>query len=79
MDADVFFAGMSEKTFQETLIIPVHAVARVNHKVIINEGFHRYLNKFQKINSTDKGSLHQFLPGLLFALYDWNSGPVDRT
>ena len=68
-----------KKTFQETLRIPVHAVARGNHKSIINEGFHRYLNKVHTINSADKGSLHQWLQFVLFALYAWNAGPVDGT
>ena len=73
-----FFPGMFKKTFQETLLIPVHAVARLYHKAIINKLFHRYLNKVQKINSADKGSLHQWLQGVIFSLYAWNSGPVDR-
>ena len=42
---------MFKKTFQETLLIPVHEVARVSLKAIINEGFYRYLNKVHKINS----------------------------
>ena len=37
------------------------------------------LEKLQKINPVDKGSLRQWLQGVLFALYDWNEGPVDRT
>ena len=79
MDADRLLAGMFKKTFQETLLILVHEVARVNHKTIINEGFHRYLNKVQKINSVDKGSLHQWLQGVFFVLYDLNSVPIKRT
>ena len=39
------FSGTFKKTFQKTLLIPVHAVARVDHKSIRNEGFCRYLNK----------------------------------
>ena len=76
---DGFFYGIFKKTFQETLIIPVHEVARGNHKEIINEGFNMYLNKVQKINSEDKGSLQKWLQGVLFALYAWNADPVDRT
>ena len=70
---------MFKKTFQETLLIPVHEFARVNHKEIINEGFHRYLNKVQKINLEDKSILHQWLQGVLFSLYAWNAVPVDGT
>ena len=32
VDSDGIFAGMFKKTFQETLLIPVHAVARSNQK-----------------------------------------------
>ena len=79
VDADGVFAGIFKKTFEETLLTPVHAVARGNHKAIRNEGFRRYLNKVHKIHSVDKGSLHQWLQGVLFALYAWNAGPVDGT
>ena len=36
VDADGIFAGMFKKTFQDTLLIPVHAVARRNQKSIRN-------------------------------------------
>ena len=39
VDADGLFSGMFNNTFQDTLLIPVHAVARVNHKAIRNEVF----------------------------------------
>ena len=61
VDADELFSGMFKKNFQETLLTPVHSVVRGNQKAIKNEGFYRYLNKVQKINSTDKGSLNQWL------------------
>ena len=79
VDLDGLLAVMFKNIFQDTLLIPVHAVTRRNHKAIINEGFHMYLNKVHKINSVDKGSLHQWLPGVLFALYAFNAGPVDVT
>ena len=37
------------------------------------------MNKVQKINSADKGSLHQWLQGVFFAIYYKNVGPVDVT
>ena len=37
------------------------------------------MNKVQKINSSDKGSLHQWSKGVFFALYAFNTGPVDGT
>ena len=40
VDAYGLFAGVFKKTFQDTLLIPLHAVARGNQKEIINEGFH---------------------------------------
>ena len=67
---------MIKKTFQETLLIPIHAVTRGNLKAIRNEGFHRYLNKVQKINSSEKDSLNQWVKGVFFALYAWNAGPL---
>ena len=41
-----------------------HAVARGNYKENINEGFHWYLNKLQKINSLEKGRIQQWLQGV---------------
>ena len=64
-----------QKNPQEKLIIPVHAVERGNHKEIRNKGFHHYLDKVQKINSSYKGSLKQWLQGVFFALYVWNKVP----
>ena len=79
VDADRLFSRFFKKTFQETLLIPVHVDAIGNHKEIINEGFHRYLKKLQKINSEDKGILHQWLQVLSFELYTCNVGLVDGT
>ena len=45
VDVDGIFDGMFKKSFQETLLIPVRAVARGNNKAIINEEICRYLNK----------------------------------
>ena len=66
VDADEFFSGIFKNNFQENLLILVHAVARVKHKSIINEVFHRYLNKLHKIKSEDRGGLLQWLQGLFF-------------
>ena len=40
MYADGPVAVIFKETFQETLLIPIHAVERGNQKVVINEGFH---------------------------------------
>ena len=73
------FSGMFKNNYQETLLISVHSVARGNHKPIINEGFHRYLNKVQKIKPAYKGRFRQWLQCVFFTLYAWNAGPVDVT
>ena len=54
-------------------------VAPENHKAIRNEHFHRYLNKVEQINTADQGSFHQWMQGVLFALYGWNASPIDGT
>ena len=79
VDADGLFDGIFKKTFQETLLITVHEVARRKHKAIINEGFHRYLKKVNNINSMDKAIPHQWFQQVFFALYAWNAGQVDGT
>ena len=78
VDADELFSIIFNDTYQETLMILVHAVTRGNNKSIINKGFCHYLNKFQKINSADKVSLHQWMQGAFFALYAFNIGPVKK-
>ena len=60
------------------MLIPVHIVARVNHKAIRDGGFHRYLNKVQRINSSDRGRLCQWLQGVFIELYAFNAGPLDE-
>ena len=60
VDADGIFAGMSRKTFQDTLLIPVHLFARGNHKAMRNEAFHWDLKKYQKISSAETFILHQW-------------------
>jgi RNase H-like domain found in reverse transcriptase/Integrase zinc binding domain/Reverse transcriptase (RNA-dependent DNA polymerase) len=78
VDADSIFAGTFKQLFS-LLMIPIHQVARENHKAIRNERFHRYLNKVQRINTSDTGSLFRWKQGVLFALYSWNASPIDGT
>jgi hypothetical protein len=78
VDADKMF----QKTFLDLfriLQVPVEAVSAENHKAVRNERFHRYLNKVERINSADQGSLDQWRQGVLFGLYAWNAGPIDGT
>jgi len=72
VDADGVFAGMFVQLFQ-LLGVPVEAVSRENHKAIRNERFHRYLNKVQRINTADTGSMFRWKQGALYALYAWNA------
>jgi hypothetical protein len=60
-------------------VIPIHQVSRENHKAIRNKRFHRYLNKVQRINTADTGSPFHWMQGVLFALYAWNTSPIDGT
>ena len=75
MDVGGIFSVILKKSFQDTLLILVHAVERGNQKKIGYEGFYWYLNKVQKTNSVDKYSLQQFCKNV-FALYAWNAVPV---
>ena len=70
---------MFKITFQDNLLVSLHAVVRGNHRMKINEGFHWYLNKVQDKYSADMDSLHQWLQGVFYTLYAWNAGPVDGT
>ena len=69
LDVDVTFSGMTKITIQKTLRILVHKVSKGNHKGVINEGFHSYFNKAQKINSAEKVSIKQWLQGVFFTVF----------
>ena len=76
LESDGLFARMFNNIFQETLFILVHSVTRGNGKEIRNKLLHFYLNKLQKKNPHEKGSLHPWLYGLFFSLHIWNEYPV---
>jgi hypothetical protein len=78
VDADGVFAGVFVQLFQ-LLQVPVYTVSRENHQAILNERFHRYLNKVQRINSADTGELLKWKQGVCFSLYGWNAAPIDGT
>jgi hypothetical protein len=77
-DAGSEFAGPMREMCQQ-LAIPFHQVSKENHKAILCERFHRYLNKVQTINSADSQSLDQWMMGVMFSLYAWNAAPMDGT
>jgi hypothetical protein len=72
------FAGIFAEAL-DYLHIPFHRVAKENHKAVLNESFHRYLNKVEKIHVNECESLDQYVMGALFALYAWNPAPCDGT
>jgi hypothetical protein len=78
VDAGSEFAGALTEMCT-SIGVPFHRVANGNHKAILNERFHRYLNKVQKIHQTDCKYLDQWVMELFFALYGWNASPVDGT
>ena len=56
-----------------------YCVTKENHRAIICERFHRYLNKVEKIHAAECQSYEEWLMGALFAVYAWNASPVDGT
>ena len=54
-------------------------VAPEDHDAILNEWFHRYLNKVEAIHAAEMTSFSQWELGALFASYAWNASPVDGT
>ena len=77
VDTDILFVGVFKNTFQDNLLVPIHAVARANQESIIIERFNIHLNKVQKMNSAEKFIIHQCLKGLFFFLYVFNLVLVD--
>ena len=78
IDAGSEFAGMMIDVCA-VLMVEFHAVSRGNHKAVLSERFHRYLNKVQKIHAADCETIDDWLLGIGFALYGWNASPVDGT
>ena len=64
MNTDGLFTETFKNTFKETLLILVQTVARGNQKGKDKKRFIQYLKKVQKINSLEKGSLHQWFQGV---------------
>ena len=56
-----------------------HAVSKGNHKAVMVERFHRYLNKIQKLHAADCETIDDWLIGMVFAVYGWNAAPIDGT
>ena len=56
-----------------------YCVTKEKHRAVICERFHQYLNKVEKIHAAECQSYEEWLMGALFAVYAWNSSPVDGT
>jgi hypothetical protein len=78
IDSGSEFAGALQALCQN-IGIPHYTVSKGNHKAIICERFHRYLNKVQRIHAADCETFQEFMFGTIFAVYAWNSAPVDGT
>ena len=78
IDAGNEFAGTLKATCNG-VGIPFYTVSRGNHKAILCERFHRYLNKVQRIHATNCETFQEFAFGTVFAVYAWNAAPVDGT
>ena len=47
------------------------------HNAVMIEGYHRFLNKIQRIHQANTRSYENWKLGMLFAAYAWNASPVD--
>lgn len=63
----------------EVLMIPFHVVSKENHKAILCERFHRYLNKVNRIHGLNCSTIDDWMKSVSFAVYAWNAAPVDGT
>ena len=63
----------------DSLKIPFECAAKRNHKSLLVEKFHRFLNKVVTIAASDRGTLDCFVEAGISAGYAWNSAPIDGT
>ena len=78
IDSGSEFAG-AVKTLCQNIGLPYYTVSKGNHKAILCERFHRYLNKIQRKHAADCETFQDFMFVTIFAVYAWNSAPVDGT
>ena len=76
IDQDSAFKDILISTCQ-LLQVNYHPVTKGNHKAILCERFHRYLNKVERIHAADCETLSQWYKGHAFAAYAWNAAPID--
>jgi len=77
VNADKTFCSAFQTLFYE-LRVQIHTVTIENHVAVLNEHFHKYLYKVEKLN-TDTNNMVLWKQGMLFAVYAWNASPLDGT
>lgn len=78
IDSGSEFAGVLCQLCQ-SIGIAHHTVSRGNHKAILVERFNRYMNKAQRLHAANCETFQEWQLGTAFALYGWNSAPIDGT
>ena len=63
----------------DSLKIPFECAAKRDHKSLLVEKNHRFLNKVVTITASDRGTLDCFVEAGISAGYAWNSAPIDGT
>ena len=63
----------------KVLNINCDIVAKKNHKGLLVEKFHRFLNKSITIAAEDRGANDTFVAASVVAGYAWNSSLIDGT
>ena len=66
-------------TMYQALNLDYDVLARLNHKGLSIEYFHRFINKRVPIAAEERGTNDIFVPTSIAAAYAWNSVPIDGT
>ena len=66
-------------TAYDLLKLPLECAAKINHKSLLVENFHRFLNKVVTITTSDTYTLDCFVEAGISTGYALNSAPIDRT
>ena len=63
----------------DTLNLNYDVLAKCNHKGLIVDHFHRFLDKSLTMAAEDRGTNAIFVPTGIDTGYAWNSAPIDGT
>ena len=77
-DADIKFRSIFEEMFN-ALNIHFWLLAQGNHKGLLFERYHHYLNKTQTIAEKDRGTHLSILRNAKMSQYVWNITPINNT